>query len=230
MQHVHASHEEQKTPRRAVPGRPRRRLWRHRHQPAVCLKEVFGGAHHPVPITPDNVLGILSLIFWSLIVVVSLKYVTLHPARRQQGRGRHHGADGAGPAADGDRLRPRAGGHPARPVRRRAVLRRRRDHAGDFGALGGRGPGGGDPGCSSPTSCRSRWASWSACSDPAPRHGQVGALFGPIMVLWFRRWPPGVAQHREQPRGAARAGPWHACAFFRQSAARLLLAGRVVLA
>ena len=34
--------------------------------PLYALKEVFGGAHHPVPITPDNVLGILSLIFWSL--------------------------------------------------------------------------------------------------------------------------------------------------------------------
>ena len=43
--------------------------------PLYALKEVFGGAHHPVPITPDNVLGILSLIFWSLMVVVSLKYV-----------------------------------------------------------------------------------------------------------------------------------------------------------
>ncbi len=43
----------------------------------------------------------------------------------------------------------------ARPVRRRAVLRRRRDHAGDLGAVRGRGAGGGDAGCSSPTSCRS---------------------------------------------------------------------------
>ncbi|KFB69457.1 potassium transporter Kup [Candidatus Accumulibacter vicinus] len=43
--------------------------------PLYALKEVFGGAHHPVPITPDNVLGILSVVFWSLMVVVSLKYV-----------------------------------------------------------------------------------------------------------------------------------------------------------
>jgi KUP system potassium uptake protein len=43
--------------------------------PLYALREVFGGAHHPVPITPDNVLGILSLIFWSLMIVVSLKYV-----------------------------------------------------------------------------------------------------------------------------------------------------------
>ena len=51
----------------------------------------------------------LSLVFWSLILVVSVKYVDLHHARRQQGRGRHHGADGAG-AAQRERLgRARAG-------------------------------------------------------------------------------------------------------------------------
>lgn len=43
--------------------------------PLYTMKEVFGGAHHPVPVTPDNVLGILSLIFWALIVVVTIKYV-----------------------------------------------------------------------------------------------------------------------------------------------------------
>ena len=43
--------------------------------PLYALKEVFGGAHNPVPITPDNVIGILSLFFWSLMFVVSLKYV-----------------------------------------------------------------------------------------------------------------------------------------------------------
>jgi KUP system potassium uptake protein len=74
--------------------------------PLYALKEVFGGAHHPVPITPDNVLGILSLIFWSLMIVVSLKYVTFITARRQQGRRRHHGLDGAGPAADRAGLDP----------------------------------------------------------------------------------------------------------------------------
>ena len=29
----------------------------------------------PVPVTPDNVLGILSLVFWALTITVSLKYV-----------------------------------------------------------------------------------------------------------------------------------------------------------
>ncbi len=43
--------------------------------PLYALKEVF--AHGRVPLTPGNILGILSLVFWTLTVVVSLKYVTL---------------------------------------------------------------------------------------------------------------------------------------------------------
>ncbi|NMM09992.1 MAG: potassium transporter Kup, partial [Polaromonas sp.] len=41
--------------------------------PLYSIKEVFGSIHHPVPTTPDNVLGILSLFFWSLMIIVTLK-------------------------------------------------------------------------------------------------------------------------------------------------------------
>ncbi len=40
-----------------------------------ALKEVFGSGH--VPFTPDNVYGILSIFFWTLTMIVSVKYVTL---------------------------------------------------------------------------------------------------------------------------------------------------------
>ncbi|MBT9476183.1 KUP/HAK/KT family potassium transporter, partial [Polaromonas sp.] len=40
-----------------------------------AMKEVFGSGH--VPFTHDNVYGILSIFFWTLTVIVSLKYVTL---------------------------------------------------------------------------------------------------------------------------------------------------------
>ncbi|MDE2368602.1 MAG: potassium transporter Kup [Burkholderiales bacterium] len=43
--------------------------------PLYALKEVF--RHDRVPLTPDNVLGVLSLVFWTLALVVSLKYVAL---------------------------------------------------------------------------------------------------------------------------------------------------------
>ncbi len=40
-----------------------------------AMKEVFGSGH--VPFTPENVYGILSMFFWTLTVIVSLKYVVL---------------------------------------------------------------------------------------------------------------------------------------------------------
>jgi KUP system potassium uptake protein len=43
--------------------------------PLYALKEVFHGGH--VPVTPENILGVLSLIFWTITVIVSLKYVLL---------------------------------------------------------------------------------------------------------------------------------------------------------
>lgn len=43
--------------------------------PLYALKEVF--AHGHVPLTPENIYGVLSLVFWTLTVVVSLKYVAL---------------------------------------------------------------------------------------------------------------------------------------------------------
>lgn len=55
--------------------------------PLYSIKEVFGGAHHPVPITPENVLGILSLFFWSLIIVVTLKYVSFILRADNKGEG-----------------------------------------------------------------------------------------------------------------------------------------------
>jgi KUP system potassium uptake protein len=42
--------------------------------PLYTLKEVFNG-EHAVPVTPENVYGILSLVFWALMLVVSAKYV-----------------------------------------------------------------------------------------------------------------------------------------------------------
>ena len=42
--------------------------------PLYAFKEAFGGAH-PLPVSEGNVLGVLSLIFWSVTLIVSLKYV-----------------------------------------------------------------------------------------------------------------------------------------------------------
>jgi KUP system potassium uptake protein len=54
--------------------------------PLYTIKEVFGGPH-AVPVSADNVLGILSLIFWALVIVVSIKYVALIMRANNKGEG-----------------------------------------------------------------------------------------------------------------------------------------------
>ena len=50
-----------------------------------ALKEVF--AHGLVALTPDNIFGILSMFFWTLTVIVSLKYVMLVMRADNHGEG-----------------------------------------------------------------------------------------------------------------------------------------------
>lgn len=46
--------------------------------PLYALKEAFNPAsHHALPVTPENVLGVLSLMVWSLLIIVTLKYVVI---------------------------------------------------------------------------------------------------------------------------------------------------------
>jgi KUP system potassium uptake protein len=50
------------------------------------MRECFFGSHS-VPATPDNVLGILSLIIYSLLVVISVKYIAIVMRADNQGEG-----------------------------------------------------------------------------------------------------------------------------------------------
>jgi KUP system potassium uptake protein len=43
--------------------------------PLYAFREAFGGAH-PLPLSEANVLGVLSLIFWAVMLIVSLKYIS----------------------------------------------------------------------------------------------------------------------------------------------------------
>ena len=54
--------------------------------PLYAVKETFNPAHG-IPLTPGAVLGGLSMIFWSLIIVVSLKYVVLVMRADNRGEG-----------------------------------------------------------------------------------------------------------------------------------------------
>ena len=66
--------------------------------PLYALREVFGG-HHPLTLTPANVLGVLSLMFWSLVVIVTLKYVVVIMRADNNGEGGILALTGAGRCA-----------------------------------------------------------------------------------------------------------------------------------
>src|ERR1700755_1223442 len=55
--------------------------------PLYALKEAARAATHGGPLTPDAVLGVVSLIFWALILIISLKYALLIMRADNRGEG-----------------------------------------------------------------------------------------------------------------------------------------------
>jgi KUP system potassium uptake protein len=183
--------------------------------PLYALKEVFGGAHHPVPITPENVLGMLSLIFWALMVVVSLKYVMF--IMRADNRG-----EGGIMALMALALRPMDGNS----WQRKAII-----VLGLFGAALFYGDGVITPAISVLSAVEGLEVATPALKPyvlplsliilvilfSVQRRGTaaVGTLFGPIMVLWFATLATlGVISIAQTPQILQALGPWHALQFF----------------
>ena len=54
--------------------------------PLYAVKEVFAG-NHPIPVTVGNIYGSLSLFFWALVIVVSIKYVCFIMRADNRGEG-----------------------------------------------------------------------------------------------------------------------------------------------
>lgn len=54
--------------------------------PLYAIRECFHGPH-AVAATPEHILGVLSLVFWSLIIVVSIKYLMVVMRANNQGEG-----------------------------------------------------------------------------------------------------------------------------------------------
>ena len=54
--------------------------------PLYAVKECFHGVH-AIAATPENILGVLSLVFWSLTIVVTLKYLTFIMLADNRGEG-----------------------------------------------------------------------------------------------------------------------------------------------
>jgi KUP system potassium uptake protein len=153
--------------------------------PLYALRECFSGPH-PLPPTRSNVLGVLSLIFWSLLLIVSLKYLTIVLRATNKG--------------EGGILALMALAFPKRSLgasRRRALL----IGLGVFGGALLYGDGMITPAISVLSAVEGL-----NVATPAFEHfvipitvvtliglfaaqsrgtGRVGAVFGPVMVLWF---------------------------------------------
>src|SRR5512132_2767230 len=54
--------------------------------PLYALRECFAGTH-PVAPTPENVLGVLSLVFWAMTFVVTFKYLSFVMQADNRGEG-----------------------------------------------------------------------------------------------------------------------------------------------
>lgn len=54
--------------------------------PLYALKETFAG-HHPLPVVEVNILGVLSVMFWTIMLLVSLKYVIIIMRADNRGEG-----------------------------------------------------------------------------------------------------------------------------------------------
>src|SRR5256714_6967833 len=55
--------------------------------PLYALKEAAKAAAHGGPVTPEAILGVVSLIFWALILIISLKYALLILRADNRGEG-----------------------------------------------------------------------------------------------------------------------------------------------
>ncbi len=198
--------------------------------PLYTLKEVFGG-HHPVPVTPDNVLGILSLVFWALVIAVSLKYVVF--IMRADNRG-----EGGIMALTALALRT-SGASPRRMWWMAAL--------GIFGAALFYGDGAITPAISVLSAVEGLEIVTPAFKPYVvpitlmvivalffvQRRGtaSVGALFGPVMLFWFTTLGVlGVMAVARHPTVLVAINPWYALHFFLANYVLAFLAlGAVVL-
>ncbi len=198
--------------------------------PLYTMKEVFGG--HGIPLTPDNVLGILSLVFWALMLVVSLKYVVFIMRADNRGEGGIMALTA---------LANRAAQGSPRKMWWLTVL-------GLFGAALFYGDGVITPAMSVLSAVEGLHLATPAL-DPfvvpialcvllslfwmqSRGTAQVGSLFGPVMVFWFLTLGTlGLLQVWQNPSVLLAVNPWYGLNFFIEHRVHGFLAlGSVVLA
>ncbi len=197
--------------------------------PLYALKQVFANGH--VPLTPDNVFGVLSLVFWTLTVVVSIKYVVLILRADNNGEG---GLIAMLALA-------------SQAVRDRPPLRRRLLFVGIFGTAIFFGDGVITPAISVLGAVEGLQVAAPALHTWVvpitlvvltvlfmfQRHGteRVGKLFGPVMAVWFVVLAVlGLAHIGDNPAILKALSPHYALLFlFTHSAVAFIALGSVVL-
>jgi KUP system potassium uptake protein len=182
--------------------------------PLYALKECFIGTHG-IPVTKPNVLGVLSLIFWSLNFIVTFKYLSVVMRADNQGEG--------GILALLALVRPHGDGRPKGKYRWLVVV-------GLFGAALLYGDGiitpaisvlGAVEGIAIATPALERWIVPLAvviisALFAVQRRGTagIGAVFGPVTTVWFVciavLGVMGIMQH---PSVLAALNPWYAASF-----------------
>jgi len=198
--------------------------------PLYALRECFHGPHAIAP-TPANVMGVLSLVFWSLIVVISIKYLVFVMRADNRGEG--------GILSLMSLIRP--------PRRREHNWRWVLILLGIFGAALLYGDGIITPAISVLSAVEG-----VGIATPAFAHfvepitivilialflfqrrgtGGVGAVFGPVMLLWFICIAVlGAAHVFAEPRVLGAINPWDAVRLFTDNPGRgFLVLGAVFL-
>ncbi len=199
--------------------------------PLYAVKEVFAG-NHPIPITEANIFGSLSLFFWALVIIVSIKYVMF--IMRADNRG-----EGGIMAMIALALHDAQG----KPRQMRLIM-----IVGILGAAMFYGDGMVTPAMSVLSAVEGLEVVTPAFRPFVipitmlvlfglffvQRHGtaMVGAAFGPVMVLWFSTLAIlGISNIVDHPAILAALNPLYGLEFLLSNKAMALLAmGNVVLA
>jgi KUP system potassium uptake protein len=199
--------------------------------PLYALHECFAG-EHGAKVTALNILGALSLVFWALIIVVSLKYVVLVMRADNRGEG--------GILA----LMALVGTRPERSDRRKYVL----VLLGLFGAALLYGDGMITPAISVLSAIEGLGVVTTQFNPyivpitvtllvllflvQSAGTGRMGVVFGPIMVVWFLCLGAlGIAGISHHPGVLAALSPTYAIDYFRREGAHgLFILGGVFLA
>lgn len=199
--------------------------------PLYAIRESFYGTHG-IPVTPGNVLGVLSLVFWSLVIVVTIKYHIVIIRADNKGEG---GVLALMALVNGSRV--------ARGLTPRRIM----IVLGIFGSALLYADGALTPAISVLSAVEGleiatpALASWvipvtlvilvALFLLQSRGTAKIGALFGPVMLVWFGTLGVlGLGEIVQQPGVLAALSPAHAVRFLAEDPRRgLVVLGAVFL-